>query len=239
MAQVAAGLADASLASGQGAVRIMLFVGGPTTEGGGQVVGKELSEPIRSHKVPPTARPPFPLPPPPPPPPKKNSPFDIDEGMPPTGRWPVGFRIPLTNESISRKYTTGRSTSCQVADLLCFSALIRPWIQSQDLVKETAAHYKKARKFFDGLAAQLVRQGHALDVFACSLDQVRALACTHLSSATDRFCATIICGQPGCSPPDFYWSAGTSRGISQRLFPGGLPNICPRPGPSCLTLSIW
>ena len=42
----------------------------------------------------------------------------------------------------------------------------------KDLIKEAAPHYKKARKFYDGLAAQLVQQGHALDVFACSLDQV-------------------------------------------------------------------
>lgn len=49
--QVAAGLTDAALPKGNCAVRIMLFVGGPTTEGGGQVVDKELSEPIRSHKA--------------------------------------------------------------------------------------------------------------------------------------------------------------------------------------------
>jgi len=48
---VAAGLTDAALPKGNCAVRIMLFVGGPTTEGGGQVVDKELSEPIRSHKA--------------------------------------------------------------------------------------------------------------------------------------------------------------------------------------------
>ena len=42
-------------------------------------------------------------------------------------------------------------------------------------MKEAAPHYKKARKFYDGLAAQLVQQGHALDVFACSLDQVLCL----------------------------------------------------------------
>ena len=42
----------------------------------------------------------------------------------------------------------------------------------KDLVKDAAPHYKKARKFYDSLAAQLVQQGHALDVFACSLDQV-------------------------------------------------------------------
>ena len=45
----------------------------------------------------------------------------------------------------------------------------------KDLMKEAAPHYKKARKFYDGLAAQLVQQGHALDVFACSLDQVPCL----------------------------------------------------------------
>ena len=44
----------------------------------------------------------------------------------------------------------------------------------QDLVKETASFYKKARKFYDALAGQLVRQGHALDIFACSLDQARS-----------------------------------------------------------------
>lgn len=53
--QVAAGLTEAALAASAGAVRIMLFVGGPITEGGGQVVGKELQEPIRSHKAPTSA----------------------------------------------------------------------------------------------------------------------------------------------------------------------------------------
>jgi len=42
-------------------------------------------------------------------------------------------------------------------------------------VKETASHFKKAKKFYDGVAVQLVKQGHALDVFACSLDQARCL----------------------------------------------------------------
>lgn len=42
----------------------------------------------------------------------------------------------------------------------------------QDLVKDAAPFWKKARKFYEGAARQLVAQGHALDVFACSLDQV-------------------------------------------------------------------
>ena len=42
----------AALPQGSCAARAMLFVGGPSTEGAGKVVDKELSEPIRSHEVP-------------------------------------------------------------------------------------------------------------------------------------------------------------------------------------------
>ena len=45
--------------------------------------------------------------------------------------------------------------------------------QMQDLAKDRAPHYKKSRRFFDGLAMQLVQQQHSLDVFACALDQAR------------------------------------------------------------------
>ena len=45
----------------------------------------------------------------------------------------------------------------------------------QDLAKDSAPHYKAARKLFDALALQMSAQAHALDVFACSLDQVRLL----------------------------------------------------------------
>lgn len=41
----------AALPQGACAARMMLFVGGPSTEGAGKVVDKELSEPIRSHEV--------------------------------------------------------------------------------------------------------------------------------------------------------------------------------------------
>ena len=43
----------------------------------------------------------------------------------------------------------------------------------QDLAKDRAPHYKRARRFFDGVAAQLVQQQQSLDVFACALDQAR------------------------------------------------------------------
>ncbi|WCJ23094.1 Sec23/Sec24 protein transport family protein [Euphorbia peplus] len=71
--------------------RIMAFIGGPSTEGLGAIVSKNLSEPIRSHK---------------------------------------------------------------------------------DLDKDSAPHYHKAVRFYEGLAKQLVHQGHVLDLFACALDQV-------------------------------------------------------------------
>ena len=53
--QVAAGMMGGCLGALHCAARMMLFVGGPSTEGGGKVVDKELSEPIRSHKVCPSA----------------------------------------------------------------------------------------------------------------------------------------------------------------------------------------
>ncbi|KAL6008249.1 Protein transport protein S23 E [Asimina triloba] len=86
---VAASLLGACV-PGSGA-RIMAFIGGPSTEGPGAIVSKNLSEPIRSHK---------------------------------------------------------------------------------DLDKDSAPHYHKAIKFYEGLAKQLVNQGHVLDLFACALDQV-------------------------------------------------------------------
>jgi protein transport protein SEC23 len=41
----------AALPHGSCAARLMLFVGGPSTEGTGKVVDRELSEPIRSHEA--------------------------------------------------------------------------------------------------------------------------------------------------------------------------------------------
>lgn len=37
-------------------------------------------------------------------------------------------------------------------------------------------HFAKARKFYNGIAAELVAHGHSLDIFACALDQVGCLA---------------------------------------------------------------
>ena len=48
----------------------------------------------------------------------------------------------------------------------------------QDLLKDAAPHYRKAKKFYEGVAAELVQHSHTLDIFACSLDQVRQAATT-------------------------------------------------------------
>ncbi|CAJ1938757.1 unnamed protein product [Sphenostylis stenocarpa] len=42
----------------------------------------------------------------------------------------------------------------------------------KDLDKDAAPYFKKAVKFYEGLARQLVSQGHVLDLFASALDQV-------------------------------------------------------------------
>lgn len=50
--------------------------------------------------------------------------------------------------------------------------LTEPIRSHKDLVKDAAPYYRKAKKFYDAIAAQLVAQGHSMDLFACSLDQV-------------------------------------------------------------------
>ncbi|CAA7027277.1 unnamed protein product [Microthlaspi erraticum] len=50
--------------------------------------------------------------------------------------------------------------------------LSEPLRSHKDLDKGAAPFYEKAEKFYDGLANQLVDQGHVLDIFASALDQV-------------------------------------------------------------------
>jgi hypothetical protein len=42
----------------------------------------------------------------------------------------------------------------------------------KDIDKDAVPQYRKAIKFYEGLAKQLVNQGHVLDLFASALDQV-------------------------------------------------------------------
>ncbi|KAI3996575.1 hypothetical protein MKX01_009407 [Papaver californicum] len=50
--------------------------------------------------------------------------------------------------------------------------LSEPVRSHKDIDKDSAPYYHKAVKFYEGLAKQLVNQGHVLDLFACALDQV-------------------------------------------------------------------
>jgi protein transport protein SEC23 len=50
----------------------------------------------------------------------------------------------------------------------------------KDLAKDAAPHFNKAVKFYEGLAKQLVSQGHVLDVFACAVDQVNTTTLLNL-----------------------------------------------------------
>ncbi|BBN68938.1 Sec23/Sec24 protein transport family protein, partial [Prunus dulcis] len=50
--------------------------------------------------------------------------------------------------------------------------LSEPIRSHKDLDKDSAPHFHKAVKFYEGLSKQLVHQGHVLDLFACALDQV-------------------------------------------------------------------
>ncbi|OBZ67637.1 Protein transport protein SEC23 [Grifola frondosa] len=84
--------------------RIMVFSGGPASEGPGMVVSNELKEPIRSH-------------------------HDID--------------------------------------------------------RDSAKHFKRATKFYEGLAKRVANNGHAVDIFAGCLDQVGLLEMKSLTNSTN------------------------------------------------------
>ncbi|SAL98270.1 hypothetical protein [Absidia glauca] len=86
--------------------RVMLFSGGPATDGPGTVVSTELREPIRSH-------------------------HDID--------------------------------------------------------KDAAKHYKKAVKFYEGLAKRASTNGHTIDIFAGCLDQIGLLEMKSMVNSTGGF----------------------------------------------------
>lgn len=56
--------------------------------------------------------------------------------------------------------------------LIVSKELTDPIRSHKDFAKDSASYYSKAVEFYDGLAKQLVSQGHVLDVFACAVDQV-------------------------------------------------------------------
>ncbi|KAL6125691.1 hypothetical protein ACLB2K_073745 [Fragaria x ananassa] len=64
----------------------------------------------------------------------------------------------------------GPSTEGQGA--IVSKSLSEPIRSHKDLDKDSATHFHKAVKFYEGLSKQLIHQGHLLDLFACALDQV-------------------------------------------------------------------
>ncbi|KAL2567439.1 hypothetical protein AAZV13_18G003500 [Glycine max] len=58
----------------------------------------------------------------------------------------------------------------------------------KDLDKDAAPFFKKAVKFYEGLAKQLVGQGHVLDIFASALDQV----CAKMKVAVERTGGLVV-----------------------------------------------
>jgi hypothetical protein len=60
--------------------------------------------------------------------------------------------------------------------LLCIVCLYLLPCSHKDLAKDAAPHFRKAKKFYDGLAAEMVAHGHICDVFSCALDNVSGFA---------------------------------------------------------------
>ena len=66
----------------------------------------------------------------------------------------------------------------------------------QDLAKDGAAHYQPARRYYDSLALQLSQQEHALDVYACSLDQVGSMLPAHMKPPHVSASVTVLIIRP-------------------------------------------
>ncbi|GAB4844212.1 Protein transport protein S23 C [Ancistrocladus abbreviatus] len=68
-------------------------------------------------------------------------------------------------------------------------SLSEPIRSQKDLDKDSAPHYHKAVKFYEGLSRQLAHQGHVLDLFACALDQ---LGVAELKVAVERTGGLVV-----------------------------------------------
>ena len=67
--------------------------------------------------------------------------------------------------------------------------LTEPIRSHKDLAKDSAVHYRKAKTYYDKIATQLVMQGHTLDLYACSLDQV---GLAEMKTAVEASGGTVI-----------------------------------------------
>lgn len=83
--------------------------------------------------------------------------------------------------------------------LIVGNKLKEPIRSHSDIDKDNAKHFKKATKFYDGLAAKAVKNSHVIDVFGGCLDQIGMLEMknlTHLTGGTlllsDAFTTAIF-----------------------------------------------
>ncbi|RDX83177.1 hypothetical protein CR513_35945, partial [Mucuna pruriens] len=107
-----------------------------------------------------------------------------------TDQWPVPpGRRPARCTGVALSVATGLLSACNPGTGARIIALVGgpctegpgaivskdlsdPVRSHKDLDKDAAPYFKKAVKFYEGLAKQLVSQGHVLDIFAAALDQV-------------------------------------------------------------------
>lgn len=62
--------------------------------------------------------------------------------------------------------------------------LKNPIRSHHDIEKDSAKYVKKANKFYEALAKRVAGSGHAVDLYACALDQVGLYEMKHLSNLT-------------------------------------------------------
>lgn len=68
--------------------------------------------------------------------------------------------------------------------LIVGDQLKEPIRSHSDIDKDNAKHYKKAAKFYDGLAARAVKNAHTVDIFAGCYDQIGFMEMRNLANQT-------------------------------------------------------
>eukprot|EP00879_Flechtneria_rotunda_P000388 GHRR01000481.1.p1 GENE.GHRR01000481.1~~GHRR01000481.1.p1 ORF type:complete len:762 (+),score=240.68 GHRR01000481.1:2399-4684(+) len=61
----------------------------------------------------------------------------------------------------------------------------------KDLAKDAASHFRKAKKYYDGLAAEMVAHGHICDIFSCALDNTGLYEMKEMVQLTGGQCVQI------------------------------------------------
>ena len=73
-----------------------------------------------------------------------------------------------------------------------------PPCSHKDLAKDAAPHFRKAKKFYDALATEMVSHGHICDIFSCALDNVSP-GCLPLPCSATPQCQAFTRAQAACA----------------------------------------